>query len=92
MLSKIQQSMIIEATKRHKTILPIGRKSSHDQKSFTEHTDRYGFSWIYFWYDTSDNSSHMIKKQTSCPQCYGRLKFSELNKYGHCTQCERRGQ
>jgi len=92
MLSTLQKQLIREAHLKYGKILPIGGKPQHDQNSFTGYKTPDGTQYAWFWFEDWNRSTHLVRKQTSCPQCGGRLQFNMSNKHGHCVSCERRGQ
>jgi len=92
MLSTLQKQMIGEANQKYNgKILPIGGKPQHDEHSFTGYQHPNGTRYAWFWFEDLSKSTHVIRKQTSCPQCGGMLKFNMSNEHGHCTTCEKRG-
>ena len=93
MLSQLQKQLIVEANQKYNgKILPIGGKPQHDKRSFTGYKHPSGIRYSWFWFEDWSKSTHVVRKQISCPQCGGLLQFNADNLHGHCTQCERRGQ
>jgi len=66
-LNTLQNSLIEQAKEKHGKIFPINGKS-FQENHFTEHTDKDGVKWIWFWYSDGNNSSHIIRQQISEPQ------------------------
>ena len=62
MLSSIQNSLIVQAKKKDKDILPING-DSFQEKHFTKHKDKDGVEWDWFWYSDLDNSCHVVRQQ-----------------------------
>ena len=78
-----QNSLIEQATEKHGIIFPING-NTFQANHFTQHTDKNGVEWIWFWYSDADNSSHIVIQQVNCPQCESELVDN------HCA-CEMRG-
>ena len=66
-MNTLQNSLIEQAKEKHGKIFPINGKS-FQENHFTEHTDKDGVKWIWFWYSDGNNSSHIIRQQISEPQ------------------------
>jgi len=64
MLSSLQNSLIEQAIEKHGIIFPINGKS-FQEKHFTQHTDKNGVEWIWFWYSDGNNSSRIVIQQVT---------------------------
>jgi hypothetical protein len=60
-MNKTEAALVYEAHRRYGMAYPIGRKPQHDRRSFTALAGRDGKKYTAFWFDTADNSSHLIK-------------------------------
>jgi len=88
MPNNIRDILIRKAYERHGIIYHIeGLKSS--DKSFTQHNDKHGVAWMFFWYHDIELSTHIVRQRISCPQCNNELQYNG-SEHGHCN-CERRG-
>jgi len=82
-LQTIKESLIQQAEKKFGDILPINGESFRESH-FIGYKQPDGNELIVFWFNTPDGSTHMVKVDKNCPQCFGELANN------HCA-CERRG-
>lgn len=60
-MEEIKQKLIKKAMERHGKIKPIGgRKSFDNPKSFTVAKGKISGKILIFWYDTDDDSTHIV--------------------------------
>lgn len=62
MLSSLQLSLIAQAKKKYKKILPLNGKS-FQKKDFVVYPDKDGVEWVYFWFNHLNMSSDLVKQQ-----------------------------
>ena len=70
MLNSLQLSLIEQAREKHGIIFPLNGKT-FQEKHFTQHPDKDGVEWDWFWYSDGNNSSHVVRQQISEPQLQG---------------------